>query len=125
MSLRVACPPNILAVSRITPIPCVLLGKLAVDNKYRGKGFGKYLLYDALKRIKNISSTVGCNAVIVEALDTSAAKFYKKYGFIQFTDKEILKSFFACKNDSIIPASFVIDSFYLLTFHNLQNDVRY
>ena len=71
------------------PIPCVLLGKLAVDNEHQGKGFGKYLLYDALTRIKNISSTVGCNAVIVEALDETAANFYKKYGFIQFTDKEL------------------------------------
>ena len=71
------------------PIPCVLLGKLAVDNEQRGKGFGKYLLYDALTRIKNISSTVGCNAVIVDALDETAANFYKKYGFIQFIDKEL------------------------------------
>lgn len=71
------------------PIPCVLIGKLAVDNAHQKKGFGKYLLHDALTKIKIISKTIGCYAVIVDALDSAAAKFYEKYGFIPFVDKEL------------------------------------
>ncbi len=68
-------------------IPCVLIGKLAVDSKYQKNGFGKYLLFDALQRIKAISESVGCNAVIVDAIDDTAVAFYLKYGFIPYLIK--------------------------------------
>lgn len=70
------------------PIPCMLIGRLAVDRKYQKMGFGKYLLYDALKRAVVISDIIGCYAVIVDALDKIASDFYKKYGFKEFGEKE-------------------------------------
>jgi GNAT superfamily N-acetyltransferase len=69
-------PPSYLS------LPTILLGRLGIDKKYRGKGYGELLLIDALKNCISISETLGILAVVVDPIDTSAIKFYKKYGFI-------------------------------------------
>jgi GNAT superfamily N-acetyltransferase len=67
-------------------IPAILLGRLAVDKSFQGKGFGKLLLIDSLKRCWNLSKSIGAFAVIVDPLDDEAEKFYAKYGFIKLPD---------------------------------------
>jgi len=67
-------------------IPTTLLGRLAIDNRFQGKGMGKLLLIDALSRSYEISKSIGSFAVIVDPLDKDAEKFYKKYGFINLPD---------------------------------------
>ena len=67
-------------------IPTTLLGRLAIDNRFQGKGIGKLLLIDALKRSYEISKSIGSFAVIVDPLDEDAEKFYDKYGFINLPD---------------------------------------
>ncbi len=67
-------------------VPTTLLGRLAVDNRFQGKGVGKLLLIDALKRSFEISKTIGSFAVIVDPLDKDAENFYTKYGFIILPD---------------------------------------
>ena len=62
--------------------PTILLGRLAIDNKVKGNGFGSILLMDALKKCVDISESLGVLAVIVEPIDEEAISFYKKYGFI-------------------------------------------
>ena len=69
-----------------TAIPATLLGRLAVDIRYQGKGMGKALLIDALKRCFLISKSIGSFAVIVDPLDSEAENFYDKYGFIKLPD---------------------------------------
>lgn len=65
-------------------LPITLLGRLAVDERYVGKGLGKLLLVDALMRSYTVSSSaIGSMAVIVDPLDEEAEKFYLKYGFIK------------------------------------------
>lgn len=64
-------------------IPATLLGRLAIDNRFQGKGIGKLLLIDALKRCYEISKTIGSFAVVVDPLDKDAENFYSKYGFIK------------------------------------------
>jgi GNAT superfamily N-acetyltransferase len=66
------------------PTPVVILGRLAVDRRYKGQGFGKGLLKDALQRVVGASTTVGVRAVLVHAIDPPAVAFYVKYGFIEF-----------------------------------------
>ena len=66
-----------------TSIPTTLLGRLATDHRFQGKGIGKLLLIDALKKSYEISKTIGSFAVIVDPLDTDAERFYEKYGFIK------------------------------------------
>lgn len=63
-------------------LPTVLLGRLAVENTYKGKGFGETLLIDALKRCVDISKKLGIIAVIVDTIDQKAVTFYESYGFI-------------------------------------------
>jgi len=69
-----------------TSIPATLLGRFAIDKKFQGKGIGKLLLIDALKRSYEISKSIGSFAVIVDPLDKEAELFYKKFGFISLPD---------------------------------------
>ncbi len=64
-------------------LPTTLLGRLAVDIKYKGKGLGALLLMDALKRSYQNSLQIASMAVIVDPLDDEAKQFYKYYGFIE------------------------------------------
>lgn len=63
------------------PIPVILIGRLAVDSRYEGIGLGRSLLQDALSKAIAAARIVGSRAVIVHALNESAAQFYAKYGF--------------------------------------------
>jgi predicted GNAT family N-acyltransferase len=69
-------------------IPTSLLGRLAIDKKFKGKGIGKILLIDALKRSYEISKEVGSFAVVVDPIDEEAEKFYAKFDFIKLPDSE-------------------------------------
>jgi ribosomal protein S18 acetylase RimI-like enzyme len=71
------------------PMPCMLLAKLAVDINLQGNGYGDYLIYDCLKRIKLLSESIGSHALIVDALDDEATNFYQKYGFKLFKDSKL------------------------------------
>lgn len=63
-------------------IPVTLLGRLAVDQRLKGKGFGKILLINALKRAYEVSKNViGSCAIIVDPIDDEARFFYLKFGF--------------------------------------------
>lgn len=65
-------------------LPATLLGRLAVDNNYQGKNFGKLILIDALKRALEKSIDVASIVMVAEALDEKAISFYQKYGFQLF-----------------------------------------
>jgi predicted GNAT family N-acyltransferase len=67
-------------------LPAVLIGRLARDPKYRGSGVGAMLLVDALKRSLGNTSTVAAIAVVVEAENQKARRFYLDFGFTQFPD---------------------------------------
>jgi GNAT superfamily N-acetyltransferase len=70
-------------------VPAALLARLAVDQSVQGKGLGKELLVDAMKRSLDLSARIGIHAVAVEAIDDSAKKWYLKYGFLQLLDHEM------------------------------------
>lgn len=67
-------------------VPVVLLGRLAVDRSFQGKGLGAFLLIDALRRALYISEQVGIRAVEVDAIDDAARRFYLKFGFRSLLD---------------------------------------
>ena len=68
-------------------LPATLLGRLAIDNSYKGQKLGELILIDALKRSYNTSlGSIGSMAVIVDPIDDEAIEFYKKYGFILLPD---------------------------------------
>jgi len=67
-----------------TDVPATLLGRLALDLKYQGRGLARFLLLDALNRSFQNSSRVASLAVVVDAIDDNASSFYQHYGFILF-----------------------------------------
>lgn len=66
-------------------VPATLLGRLAVDRRQQGKGYGRFLLADALYRI--VRSEIASFAVIVEAKDDNARRFYERESFLPLPDQ--------------------------------------
>lgn len=64
------------------PMPVALIGRLAVDERARGRRIGEALLVDALRRVADASTLLGCVGVIVDAKDVVAEDFYVRYGFV-------------------------------------------
>jgi GNAT superfamily N-acetyltransferase len=68
-------------------LPVTLLGRLAIDPKFKGQGLGSILLLDALKRSLDIAGkSLGSIGVVVDPLDADAVAFYEKFGFILLPD---------------------------------------
>ncbi|PSB32708.1 GNAT family N-acetyltransferase [Chlorogloea sp. CCALA 695] len=65
----------------------VFIGRLAVADDYRGFGWGKLLIMDALYRSLRVSQTTGCFAVVVDAIDDEAVRFYQRFEFQIFPDQ--------------------------------------
>jgi predicted N-acetyltransferase YhbS len=63
------------------PVPIILLARLAVGAREKGKGIGAGLLADALLRAVQAAAIVGCRAVMVHAKDEAAKTFYQRFGF--------------------------------------------
>ena len=67
------------------PVPCALLGRLAVDRSARGQGIGQLLLADAVRRTVAAGETVAMHALIVDAANDDARHFYERFGFLPLT----------------------------------------
>jgi GNAT superfamily N-acetyltransferase len=76
-----SAPPRVTKGLGKYPVPIILLARLAVDLKEKGKGLGSALLKDALLRALQTSEQVGCRAVLVHAKDAAVQAFYRKFGF--------------------------------------------
>lgn len=63
------------------PVPAILLGRLAVDTGWRGKGLGSDLVHDAVMRTLAAADIIGVRALLVHALSDEAKTFYQKHGF--------------------------------------------
>ena len=64
------------------PIPVMLMGRLAVDRTHQGTGLGRALLKDAILRTLRAADIAGIRALLVHALDETAAAFYRHNGFL-------------------------------------------
>lgn len=62
-------------------VPCILIGRLALDQSQQGKGLGVFLLDRALRHCLELSNQVGAYAVVVDAIDDQARSFYLSQGF--------------------------------------------
>lgn len=67
-------------------IPAVLIGRLAIDTNFQNQGYGKFLIADAIHKIKN--TTVAAAILVVEAKNDNAVSFYERLGFIEFKELE-------------------------------------
>jgi GNAT superfamily N-acetyltransferase len=64
------------------PIPVIVLGRLAVDRKWQGKGIGAGLLKDGVLRALGASRELGARALLVHAMSERAREFYLRFGFV-------------------------------------------
>jgi GNAT superfamily N-acetyltransferase len=78
-------PQTVRKLPRYPLVPATLLGRLAVDRRQHGKGYGRFLLADALYRAAR--SEIASFAVIVDAKDESARHFYERESFLPFPDQ--------------------------------------
>jgi GNAT superfamily N-acetyltransferase len=79
IALSSLSPEIVKRLPRHPVVPAVLLGRLAVGRPYQGQGLGGVLLADALKRTSR--AEFGVFAMVVDAKDDSAQRFYEHYGF--------------------------------------------
>lgn len=63
------------------PIPVVVLGRLAVDRAYQGRGLGRAMFRDSALRVSNAADIIGVRGIIVHAISEEAKAFYLKLGF--------------------------------------------
>jgi len=69
---------------RYPTVPAVRMGRLAIDQAFKGQGLGGALLADALDRAAR--AEIAAYALMVDAKDESAADFYRHHGFIALPD---------------------------------------
>ncbi len=62
-------------------IPAVILGRLAIDEKWQGRGLGKALLQDAVQRSSRASQEVSARLLVIHAISVEAEAFYLHHGF--------------------------------------------
>jgi GNAT superfamily N-acetyltransferase len=77
-SVRTGQPPD--------PVPCLLLGQLATDIAWAGRGIGTGLLKHALNRCVDASRLIGGRALVVRAVDEEARAFWQRRGFLPSKD---------------------------------------
>ena len=63
-------------------VPLLLIGRLAVDAQWRGRGLGSALLADALRRCLAASEIAGVRGVVAHGIDEAAVGLYERHGFI-------------------------------------------
>ena len=80
-ALAVSDAPGPLKRNMPDPIPMVILGRLAVDQSWRGKGLGVALLKDAVLRTREAAEILGIRGLLAHAISTEAKAFYENYGF--------------------------------------------
>jgi GNAT superfamily N-acetyltransferase len=82
-------PPEIVKQLKLPRYPVMgatLVGRLARDLSFRGQGIGEILLIDALKVALTMSRQIASVAVLVDAKDDNAHRFYEGFGFVAFPE---------------------------------------
>ena len=81
-SIRTGQPPD--------PVPCLLVGQLATDAHWVGQGIGTGLVKHALQRCVQAAGLIGGRALMVNAVDTEAAEFWQRRGFLRSKDDPLI-----------------------------------
>ena len=63
------------------PLPALLLGQLAIDQQYQGRGYAKSLMFFALTTAVRLAKDMGCFCVVTHPLDDTVRAFYRHFGF--------------------------------------------
>ncbi len=63
------------------PLPALLLGRLAVDDKWQGHGLGAALLKHFIVKSLEVAQITGVRVLLVHAKTAEIAAFHRRYGF--------------------------------------------
>lgn len=72
--------------SKYPTIPTMLLGRLAIDQKYHRQGHGHILMEHVFDNYMEARKLMGMVGLVVEAIDDNAVKFYEQYDFEPLPD---------------------------------------
>jgi GNAT superfamily N-acetyltransferase len=75
-------PPELARRLPRYPVPVALLGRLAVDQAFQGRGLGSILLFDACRKVVQASTVLAVAGLVVDAKDATAAELYRHFGFL-------------------------------------------
>lgn len=81
-SIRTGQPPN--------PVPCLLIGQLAIDTAWADQGLGIGLFKHAMQRCVAAAALIGGRAVVAHAVDEEAAAFWRRRKFIPAKDDALV-----------------------------------
>lgn len=70
--------PERFAKGRPKDIPCILLARLAIDERFQGRRIGRHLFRDAISRSISASQAIGAACLLIHARDEAARSFYLK-----------------------------------------------
>jgi ribosomal protein S18 acetylase RimI-like enzyme len=72
-------PDETKRLPRYPTVPAVRIGRLAVDQRFQGRGLGAALLADAASR--TLKADVAAFTLLVDAKNDQAVAFYQRFGF--------------------------------------------
>jgi ribosomal protein S18 acetylase RimI-like enzyme len=72
-------PDETRSLPRYPTVPAVRIGRLAVDQRFQGRGLGAALLADAATRTSTAASAAF--TLLVDAKNDQAVAFYQRFGF--------------------------------------------
>ncbi|QEG43804.1 GNAT family N-acetyltransferase [Roseimaritima ulvae] len=79
VSLADLPPQRQKGLPRYPSVPIARIGRLAIAKSEQERGLGGVLLFDAIKRAS--ASSMGVYAVLVDAIDEQAVRFYQHHSF--------------------------------------------
>lgn len=69
------------------PFPCIRMGRLATDLQCRGTGVGRLLIGCAVDRCLRVREEIAARALLVDAKNDQARRFYRHYGFVALPER--------------------------------------
>lgn len=70
---------------RYPTMPAARIGRLAVDQRFHGRGLGGALLHNA--GVRTLDAAAAAYALVVDAKNDRAAAFYRHYGYMPFASQ--------------------------------------
>ncbi|HET6871068.1 MAG TPA: GNAT family N-acetyltransferase [Solirubrobacteraceae bacterium] len=80
--------PDALAKGAPDPVPALLLGRLAVDQRSASLGVGTALAVHVLATAVELNEKAACRAVVVTAINEQARTWWERFGFRPFAPDE-------------------------------------
>lgn len=71
------------------PVPALRVGRLAVAQTEKGKGYGELLMGHAVNLALSVRSAMGVRILVVDAKDAQVASFYEEFGFRRTADNAL------------------------------------